>query len=88
MYDIAGVEATEPEMPVEEMITKAEYMKRKLEEEMITKAEYMKRKLEEEMITKAEYMKRKLEEVDEATEEPCCASATRRKAKLVFKKIR
>lgn len=57
MYDIAGVEATEP-TPVEEMITKAEYMKRQLIE------------------------------VNEANEEPCCASGTRRKAKLVFKKIR
>ena len=57
IYDIAGVEATEP-TPVEEMTTKTEYMKRQLIE------------------------------VNEATEEPCCASTTRRKAKLVFKKIR
>lgn len=63
MYDIAGVEATEPEMPVER-------------KETMTHAEYYKEKLAE------------LQEVNEATEEPCCASTTRRKAKLVFKKIR
>jgi len=47
--------------------------------------------VEEKKMTHAEYYKEKLselKEVNEATEEPCCASTTRRKAKLVFKKIR